>query len=219
MEDYYGVLGLSQNASPDDIRKAYRKLALQWHPDKNPENSDIATRKFKQIAEAYEVLSDENRRQSYDRARANPAPAESPYYQSNNMRHPAEDVFTFHFRSPEEIFREFFGDSNPFSDMLVGSMAPFFGLATGTAFPGFETFNHDHRSSLFPRNSSRNSESFAVSTSTTTTIMNGKKVTKVTQIENGVETTTVYENDVLKSKNVRNLKEKEKSKSKLRIKY
>jgi curved DNA-binding protein CbpA len=218
MEDYYAVLGLSEVATPEDIRRAYRQLALRWHPDKNPENPELAERKFKQIAEAYEVLSDENRRRSYDRARANPGPS---YYQSTHMRHPPEDIFASHFRSPEEIFREFFGDSSPFRDILGGSMAPFFELASAAGFPGFENRRHgSNRSSIFPggSNSRRNSDNFSFSTSTTTTVVNGKKVTKVTQMENGVETTAVYENDVLKSKNVRNLKEKEKHTSKLRLK-
>uniref|UniRef100_A0A8C9QAT7 J domain-containing protein n=1 Tax=Spermophilus dauricus TaxID=99837 RepID=A0A8C9QAT7_SPEDA len=52
MVDYYEVLGVQRHASPEDIKKAYRKLALRWHPDKNPENKEAAERKFKQVAEA-----------------------------------------------------------------------------------------------------------------------------------------------------------------------
>lgn len=58
MVDYYEVLKISRNATTDDIKKAYRKLALKWHPDKNPDRQDEATKKFKEISEAYEVLSD-----------------------------------------------------------------------------------------------------------------------------------------------------------------
>uniref|UniRef100_A0A9L0RHU8 J domain-containing protein n=1 Tax=Equus caballus TaxID=9796 RepID=A0A9L0RHU8_HORSE len=51
----YEVLGVQRHASAEDIKKAYRKLALKWHPDKNPENKEEAERKFKQVAEASEV--------------------------------------------------------------------------------------------------------------------------------------------------------------------
>lgn len=64
-EDYYQVLGVDKKASADDIKKAYRKLALKWHPDKNP-NNKTAEEKFKKISEAYAVLSDTEKRQQYD---------------------------------------------------------------------------------------------------------------------------------------------------------
>src|SRR4030095_7267597 len=64
--DYYEVLGVQRAATLDDIKKAYRKLALKYHPDKNPNNPD-AEEKFKEAAEAYGVLSDEEKRARYDR--------------------------------------------------------------------------------------------------------------------------------------------------------
>jgi molecular chaperone DnaJ len=66
-KDYYGLLGVPRNASAEDIKKAFRKLALKYHPDKNPDNKQEAEKKFKEIAEAYEVLSDPDKRASYDR--------------------------------------------------------------------------------------------------------------------------------------------------------
>jgi len=65
-KDYYKILGVERNASEDDIRKAYRKLAMQYHPDRNP-NDKQAEEHFKEINEAYQVLSDSTKRAHYDR--------------------------------------------------------------------------------------------------------------------------------------------------------
>ena len=64
-KNYYKLLGLTKNSSEKDIKKSYRKLALQYHPDKNPNNKE-AEEIFKKIAEAYQVLSDKNKRADYD---------------------------------------------------------------------------------------------------------------------------------------------------------
>jgi DnaJ-class molecular chaperone len=65
MSNYYETLGVSQQSTPDEIKSAYRKLAMQWHPDKNSGNPD-AEQKFKEISNAYETLSDDNKRRGYD---------------------------------------------------------------------------------------------------------------------------------------------------------
>lgn len=66
MRDYYDILGVSRDASAAEIKKAYRKLALEYHPDRNPDDEEAET-KFKEAAEAYEVLSDDQKRARYDR--------------------------------------------------------------------------------------------------------------------------------------------------------
>lgn len=67
LKDHYRILGVNQGASAQDIKKAFRQLALQYHPDRNPDNPKQAEEKFKEINEAYEVLGDEQKRQQYDR--------------------------------------------------------------------------------------------------------------------------------------------------------
>jgi len=65
-KDYYGILGLPRNASDVEIKKAYRKLAMQYHPDRNPGKEKWANEKFKEINEAYGVLGDPQKRKQYD---------------------------------------------------------------------------------------------------------------------------------------------------------
>jgi curved DNA-binding protein CbpA len=67
LKDYYRILGVNRDASAQDIKKAFRQLALRYHPDRNPDNMKQAEEKFKEINEAYEVLGDEQKRWQYDR--------------------------------------------------------------------------------------------------------------------------------------------------------
>lgn len=125
MVDYYRVLEVSRNASTAEIKKAYRKLALKWHPDKNPDNLDEANKKFKEISEAYEVLSDDKKRRVYDMY-GKDGLSQTPRGRSRHYGAAADDDFnvpgftSFTFRDPEEVFREFFGGRSPFEDLLAG---------------------------------------------------------------------------------------------------
>ena len=65
-KDYYAILGVDKNADDDQLKKAYRKMAVKWHPDKNQDKKEKAEAKFKEIGEAYDVLSDKNKRAIYD---------------------------------------------------------------------------------------------------------------------------------------------------------
>ncbi|XP_030881086.1 dnaJ homolog subfamily B member 6 [Leptonychotes weddellii] len=116
MVDYYEVLGVQRHASAEDIKKAYRKLALKWHPDKNPENKEEAERKFKQVAEAYEVLSDAKKRDIYDRYGKEGLNGGG----GGGIHFDTPFDFGFTFRNPDEVFREFFGGRDPFSFDFFG---------------------------------------------------------------------------------------------------
>lgn len=122
MVDYYKILGVSNDATQADIKKAYRKLALKWHPDKNPERQAEATKKFRDISKAYEVLSDEKRRKIYDQYGCEEFQNDRTdgggpsWFHFDNF--PFRSTFpTFRFRDPEEVFREFF-EGDPFKDFM-----------------------------------------------------------------------------------------------------
>ena len=104
--DYYEVLGVEKNSSKDDIKKAYRKLAIQYHPDKNPGNK-AAEEKFKEATEAYEVLSDDQKREAYN---------QFGFAGVEGMGGPTPHDFSQAFRGFEDIF----GDFSSIFDMFTG---------------------------------------------------------------------------------------------------
>ncbi|GAB4833988.1 hypothetical protein Ancab_032240 [Ancistrocladus abbreviatus] len=128
--DYYKTLQVDKNAKDDDLKKAYRKLAMKWHPDKNPNNKKEAEAKFKQISEAYDVLSDPRKRAVYDqygeeglKGQFPPPPGSAaaaggfPGFSDGS----GYTSFRFNPRSADDIFSEFFGFSSPFG-MGIGDM-------------------------------------------------------------------------------------------------
>jgi len=105
--DYYEILGVAKSASADEIKKSYRKVAMQYHPDRNP-GDKAAEDKFKEAAEAYEILSDQDKRAQYDRfGHAGVAGNGRGGYGGNmNM----DDIFSqFGDIFGEDIFDNFFG--------------------------------------------------------------------------------------------------------------
>ena len=109
--DYCEVLGMQRHATPEDIKKAYQKRALKWHPNKNSENKEAAERKFKQVAEAYKVLSDAKKQDIYDtygKEELNGGGGGG----GSHFNSPVE--FDFIFQNPDDVFREFFGGRDPF---------------------------------------------------------------------------------------------------------
>jgi len=106
-QNYYDVLGVPKSASSDDIKKAFRKLAAKYHPDKNPDNKKKAEEKFKQVAEAYEVLSDSDKRQRYDQFGQEGLRGTTMHsYQGASF----EDVFS--------AFGDLFGGRDAFGDLF-----------------------------------------------------------------------------------------------------
>jgi DnaJ-class molecular chaperone len=126
--DYYDILGISKSASADEIKKAYRKQALEWHPDRHKDEKEAAEKRFKEINEAYQVLSDPSKRSSYDQfgsagpqgfGGGNPFSGQQggqygPFtytYSSSGGGNPFGNA---DFGDPFDIFESFFGGGNPF---------------------------------------------------------------------------------------------------------
>ncbi|MDP2167442.1 MAG: J domain-containing protein [Thermodesulfovibrionales bacterium] len=95
VKDYYELLGINKGASPEEIKGAYRKLARRYHPDLNP-GDKASEEKFKEINEAYAVLSDQKKRQGYDRSGRSPFEEGGPWYGRSPFEMPGfEDIFGF----------------------------------------------------------------------------------------------------------------------------
>lgn len=154
-KDYYKILGVDKNASQDEIRKAYKKLAMKYHPDKNPEDKE-AEKKFKDVAEAYEVLGDEEKRKKYDQLGAN-----WKQYQQYGGQQGQRDFFSnfgggqgrtsYHFSGD---FEDLFNDVGGFSDFFKS----FFGGGSGFGASDFGGTQRKTRGSGTRRTSLKGSD-------------------------------------------------------------
>ena len=186
--DFYDILGIQQNASEDDIRKAYRKLAIRYHPDKNKDAGSEET--FKKIAEAYEVLSDPQKRQTYDRfglegVRGN--------YQAGEAHDFAERGGDFFGPDPFETFRQFFGASSPFGTRFADPFQddPFFSQGMGSfgrhdvfggSMFGGGMFGGGMFSSGMMSSAAGGGGGYSESTSIQEVVINGRRVRRVEKI-------------------------------------
>ncbi|XP_030612728.1 dnaJ homolog subfamily B member 6b isoform X2 [Archocentrus centrarchus] len=233
MVEYYQILGVQRNASQEDIKKAYRKLALKWHPDKNPDNKEEAEKRFKELSEAYEVLSDESKRNVYDRYGKEGLSGGGGGGGGGHYDHFGGG---FTFRNPEDVFREFFGSRDPFADFFNDPFDDFFGggrsrqrganrsrmggpvfgfggfpASFGGGFSGFESgfssfgdmgggaFTTFSSSSFGSGGGGGGGMGNFKSVSTSTKIVNGRKITTKRIVENGQERVEVVEDGQLKS--------------------
>jgi len=234
-KDLYQILEVSKDASKEEIRKCYRKLALKWHPDKNPQNQEEANSMFKEISQAYEILSDEKKRRLYDeRGKSVPSSTNSNSNADFDFDFSFDEMENFFgtFKNPNDIFTEFFG-SDPFASNFFSGNGPQFsfgpgignilsgngtafsfgsgpvsGSGNGSGFSGFGLSSDSGNSGnggqfsfggTGSSNVSAGVTSNLVSQSTTTSVVNGIQRTTKKTVANGVETTKIYENGILRS--------------------
>lgn len=191
----HNVETLPGAASSEDIRKAYRKAALRWHPDKNPDDKEHASAMFKSVADAYDVLSNPEKRSLYDRSGKDMSNGEFGFgcqTGSSSMN----EAF--------DIFQQFFGGQDPFADMFEDMQ---FGRGPGGHRGMASMFNNDFFGGGFGGGSDMSFSSFSSSsmgggsggdvvsssTMTSTKIVNGQRVTvtekTVLKADGTVETT------------------------------
>uniref|UniRef100_A0ACD5V9M2 Uncharacterized protein n=1 Tax=Avena sativa TaxID=4498 RepID=A0ACD5V9M2_AVESA len=127
--DYYNILKVNRNATLEDLKKSYRRLARTWHPDKNPTAGAEAEAKFKQITEAYEVLSDPEKRSVYDQygeegLKGMPPPGS--YSRTSTAAGPSgPSNFRYNPSDPDDIFNEFMASNKPYTfDQERGRFQP-----------------------------------------------------------------------------------------------
>ncbi|OQR75881.1 dnaJsubfamily B member 6-A isoform X11 [Tropilaelaps mercedesae] len=226
--DLYAVLGVKRNATAEEVKKAYRRLALRWHPDKNPHNREEAERRFKEISEAYEILSDERKRHIYDTYgghRGIPAsgsvrsgsvsPWMSSYNSSQTWSKDIEEFLTsFHFRNPEDVFKEFFNDdfASDFANLFGKTIRINIQQGSPQSRAGFRSPHYHRTSSNMARSSNASGPTTMkgfqtgfrgppmLGKMTTVQIINGKRIETTRWYEGGKEIVITTEDGVVTRK-------------------
>lgn len=174
-EDLYKILGVNENSSDDEIKKAYKKLAIRWHPDKNSDNRVEAEKKFKEISHAFSVLKDKQLKHDYDNMR------KGGFSTGGSGQHYNQNFSGFDFNSHDMGF-EFY--EKMFRDIFNKN------------FCDFSAFNDDD--GFFSSNFQSSGGIGSTTTNTTTTIINGKKTSKTEKTfidKNGKKVTEIIESD------------------------
>lgn len=106
-DDFYEVLGVDRDASKDVVKGAYRKLALKWHPDKHPDKQKSAEKRFRKIAEAYEVLSNDESREQYDNyGTTGEESDDGSHFEGSFEDFLRDSGFEFNFHEPDEVLEK-----------------------------------------------------------------------------------------------------------------
>jgi curved DNA-binding protein CbpA len=208
---YYATLEIPKDATSGQIKKAYKMLAMKWHPDKNPQNIDYASEKFKKIAEAYDTLGNEEKRRNYDSGNIFNSSFQNDASPNFQGFHHFNSDHNESIRRAFEMFNTFFArqndpfNTNRFSTSHMNHFGndffndPFFDSVSNLSnirnTPGVNHFSFSSSSG-----GTGNGNYRSVSTTTTTTVgEDGKKITRkettITHPDGRVETTVEENND------------------------
>jgi curved DNA-binding protein CbpA len=179
MKDPYLVLGVAKDANAEEIKKAYRKLSLKWHPDKCPGNKEEANAKFLEIGEAYAILGDRERRRAFDSDRSAP-PRSSQRFSERSAFDLFDQMFADMQSHHYEVFRHFGGGGSALDDFFSPSFR---------GFSSTEGFSSSSSSMSF---SSGARSGRSVSTSTFIDSKGMRRTTRTTTILNDDGTQNVH---------------------------